>query len=83
MCPSCFFLVGIPGSGKSTACNILNDLLKAVGSILMPFNGYHYPMEDLQKLPNAHDYIYRKGATDTFDTLRLKRDLWRIRVTDE
>jgi len=49
----------------------------------MPFNGYHYPMEDLQKLPNAHDYIYRKGATDTFDTLRLKRDLWRIRVTDE
>jgi len=76
-------LVGVPGSGKSAVCDILNDLLDDVGCMVMPFDGCCYPLDDLKQFPNADDYICRRGAPDTFDAARLKRDLARIRHTDE
>lgn len=74
-------LVGIPGSGKSTSCHNVADILGVAGHpcMIMPFDGYHIPVDDLKKLPNADDAIYRRGAPDTFDPKSLKRDLLSIR----
>lgn len=78
-------LVGIPGSGKSTSCEMLAEQLEAKGlsTMIMPFDGYHLPLNMLRQLPNANDKIYRRGAPDTFDPIGLKRDLMRIRCGDE
>lgn len=78
-------LVGIPGSGKSTSCHNIADLLERSGlpCMIMPFDGYHIPIDDLKKLSNADDAIYRRGAPDTFDASTLKRDLLRIKEGDE
>lgn len=69
-------VVGIPGSGKSTSSEILSSLLS--NSIVMPMDGYHIPMADLQKFPNAEDAIYRRGAPDTFDPASLEKALEKI-----
>jgi pantothenate kinase len=74
-------VVGIPGSGKSTSAEILSALLK--NSFVMPMDGYHIPMADLEKFPNAKDAIYRRGAPDTFDPAYLEKDLERIVNGDE
>eukprot|EP00562_Extubocellulus_spinifer_P004308 CAMPEP_0178518132 /NCGR_PEP_ID=MMETSP0696-20121128/26084_1 /TAXON_ID=265572 /ORGANISM="Extubocellulus spinifer, Strain CCMP396" /LENGTH=305 /DNA_ID=CAMNT_0020148655 /DNA_START=201 /DNA_END=1118 /DNA_ORIENTATION=- len=82
-------LVGIPGSGKSTSCDILASLLSSssngvdgeeepISNIVIPMDGYHYSVADLQKMDNPDDKIYRRGAPDTFDAAGLKRDLQRI-----
>lgn len=76
-------LVGIPGSGKSTSCNILKELLSDVGFMVLPFDGYHYPLDYLKELPNSKEMIYRRGAPDTFDVPALKRDLERIKYGSE
>ena len=76
-------VVGIPGSGKSVGCEILNDLLADVGCMVMPFDGYHYPLDYLKSLPEAQDFIYRRGAPDTFDSGALLRDLNRIKIGEE
>lgn len=69
-------VVGIPGSGKSTSSEILSSILS--NSLVMPMDGYHLPMAALEKLPNATDAIYRRGAPDTFDPKTLEKDLERI-----
>lgn len=69
-------VVGIPGSGKSTSSEILSHILS--NSLVMPMDGYHMPMEELEKLPNSSDAIYRRGAPDTFDPKTLEKDLDRI-----
>ncbi|KAL3939505.1 MAG: hypothetical protein SGBAC_005790 [Bacillariaceae sp.] len=74
-------VVGIPGSGKSTSSEILSAFLQ--GSIVMPLDGYHTSMADLNKLPNAADAIYRRGAPDTFDPASLEKALERIVHGDE
>ena len=74
-------LVGNPGSGKTTSCTALADLLD--GCMVMPFDGYHYPVKELQQMPNADDLLYRRGAPDTFDAVKLQQDLKRIRYGTE
>lgn len=78
-------LVGIPGSGKSTSCHNVADLLERCGlpCMVMPFDGYHIPVNDLKQLSNADDVIYRRGAPDTFDPKSLKGDLLRIKNGNE
>ena len=72
-------VVGIPGSGKSTSCDILAAFLEDdVQALVMPMDGYHYSLEELTKFPNADDAIYRRGACDTFNPAALARDLERI-----
>jgi pantothenate kinase len=75
--------VGIPGSGKSTSCSILGEMLTDDGCLVMPFDGYHYSVNKLKTFPNAQDAIYRRGAPDTFDAEALCRDLKRIRCGSE
>ena len=70
-------VVGIPGSGKSTSCDILKKYLGR-DSIVMPMDGYHLPMSALEQFPNSVDMIYRRGAPDTFDPASLKQALDRI-----
>jgi len=76
-------ITGIPGSGKSTSGVVLEQQLSDVGSLLMPFDGYHIPKATLETLPNALDAIWRRGAPDTFDAQALIRDLDRIRNGNE
>lgn len=64
---------------QSTSGTILGNLLKDIGCLVMPFDGYHYAMRDLKNFPNPDDVIYRRGAPDTFDVHALKRDLHKIR----
>jgi pantothenate kinase len=75
-------VVGIPGSGKSTSSSILTGLLKDVECLLMPFDGYHYPIETLKKFDDPDGAIYRRGAPDTFDVKALKNDLEIMRFGD-
>ena len=62
---------------------MLKDLLSDVGCMVLPFDGYHWPLEYLKSLPDANDIIYRRGAPDTFDAISLKTDLERIKDSDE
>lgn len=78
-------VAGIPGSGKSTSSQILSETLDTLGitNIVMPMDGYHYPLSTLQTMDNennsnSQDFVYRRGAPDTFDSSSLKQDLERI-----
>mmetsp|Transcript_20953 Transcript_20953/g.49541 ORF Transcript_20953/g.49541 Transcript_20953/m.49541 type:complete len:432 (+) Transcript_20953:384-1679(+) len=70
-------VVGIPGSGKSTSCEIMQKLL-GDQAIVMPMDGYHYSLKQLETFPNPVDAIYRRGAPDTFNPAALHTDLTRI-----
>lgn len=72
-------VVGIPGSGKSTSCDILASCIaEEFEALVMPMDGYHFSLAELEKFENASDAIYRRGACDTFDPDSLARDLERI-----
>jgi pantothenate kinase len=78
-------LVGIPGSGKSMSASILSECLHTtwgISSMIMPHDGYHYPLDVLQQWEQQHGtkqgIVYRRGAPDTFDAPALERDLRRI-----
>lgn len=84
--------VGIPGSGKTTSASIMQEILidyfqndgihrTAEDSpvMIIPMDGYHLPMSALQSKPNAKEWIYKRGAPETFDPQSLLHDLKRIR----
>lgn len=56
-------VVGIPGSGKSTSVKLLSDILqkKQIGNLIIPMDGYHYPLATLKSFENADDVVYRRG----------------------
>ena len=74
-------LVGMPGSGKSTSSAMLAGALerRGISSTIVSHDGYHYPIAELKKMPDAKDLIYRRGAPETFDPEALIADLRRIR----
>jgi pantothenate kinase len=80
-------LVGIPGSGKSTSAEIvareLSTKMPSVSPMIMPHDGYHFPMAELRLFPDSDDAVYRRGAPDTFDAPTLLRDLQRVKCGKE
>jgi pantothenate kinase len=80
-------VVGIPGSGKTTSSKILSDALDSqkITNIVMPMDGYHYPLSTLQAMdnanPNDNNFVYRRGAPDTFNSSSLKQDLKNIKAS--
>lgn len=75
-------VVGIPGSGKSTSCDILAKYI-GDGTLVMPMDGYHLSLAELAQQPDPADAIYRRGAPDTFAPHRLLEDLQRIKTGKE
>ena len=78
-------IVGVPGSGKSASSLIIQNELEKMGvnAMIMPHNGYHYPLSYLKIFPDADDLIYRRGAPDTFDAQALLRNLRRVKEGEE
>ena len=82
-------VVGIPGSGKTTSSKVLSDTLTLQGitNMVMPMDGYHLPLATLEEMDNVipgdSNYVYRRGAPDTFDSSKLKNDLERIKASEE
>ncbi|GKZ01288.1 putative kinase [Mayamaea pseudoterrestris] len=78
-------VVAGPGSGKSVSAMLLANHLEQMHlpCMIMPHDGYHYPLDYLRTFPNPQDAIYRRGAPDTFDPHALVRDLVRIRDGQE
>jgi pantothenate kinase len=81
-------IVGIPGSGKSTSAAILQSILASGSSsrrpdddnrvLIMPMDGFHIPLAELAQYENAKDFIYRRGAPDTFHAAALQQALHQI-----
>mmetsp|Transcript_15494 Transcript_15494/g.24079 ORF Transcript_15494/g.24079 Transcript_15494/m.24079 type:complete len:268 (-) Transcript_15494:21-824(-) len=79
-------IAGIPGSGKSTSATVISEILSdehGISNVVVPMDGYHFPLEDLRSFDNSADAIYRRGAPDTFDASSLRNDLRRIRDGNE
>ena len=75
-------VVGMPGSGKTTSSSILATVLEEtyrISSIVLPMDGYHFPIAHLKAMEDPQDVIYRRGAPDTFDAKSLREDLFKIR----
>lgn len=83
--PFLLAIAGIPGSGKTTSSSILSSVLSnqyGVHNVVLPMDGYHYPLSYLKALENSADMVYRRGASDTFDAAAFQHDLKRIRDGD-
>ena len=79
-------VVGMPGSGKTTSSSILASVLEEkyqISSIVLPMDGYHFPISHLKGMNDPQDVIYRRGAPDTFDAKSLREDLFKIRNGSE
>lgn len=83
--PFLLAVAGIPGSGKTTSSFILSSVLSnqyGVHNVVLPMDGYHYPLSYLKSMENSEDMVYRRGAPDTFDAAAFQHDLKRIRDGD-
>ena len=83
--PYLLAIVGVPGSGKSVSALLIQNELEKIGinAMIMPHDGYHYPLNYLKTFPDSDDLIYRRGAPDTFDSQALLRDLRRVKEGEE
>lgn len=67
-------LAGLPGAGKSTVAADLQA--RWPGAVVLPMDGYHLP----RRLLDAEG-LRRRGALHTFDPVRLRADLQRLKAT--
>ncbi|WBW72658.1 uridine kinase Yfh7 [Schizosaccharomyces osmophilus] len=80
-------LAGGPGSGKTTLTSkLINEWNKRLGSEMVkmiPMDGFHYTLEELEKMDNPVEAKARRGAEWTFDA-RLYASLVALvkKVTD-
>lgn len=84
--PFMIAIAGIPGSGKTTSSHLLSEILKNefhISNVVIPMDGYHYPLKVLQTFDNSVDVIYRRGAEDTFDSDELFNTLMKIKSGPE
>jgi pantothenate kinase len=79
-------LAGPPGSGKSTAAQIVVDLLNQTQqepwAQLLPMDGFHYSQQILDGFPNKVEAYARRGADWTFDAAELLKFVRHLREFD-
>ena len=74
-CKEEIYLIGIagsPGSGKTTISKMLEKKLE--NSILLPFDGYHKYLKDLDEKQKK-----RRGSPETFDLIKFKEDILKLK----
>lgn len=87
-------LVGGPGSGKTTACEVTRARVESdqVGGpgrpgvplcAVLPMDGFHFPRDVLDRFPNPELAHRRRGAPFTFDAEGFLRVLRKARARDE
>lgn len=67
-------IAGIPGSGKTTLCDVLQRRLP--DAMIVPMDGYHLPRSRLDA-----EGMRRRGAQYTFDAESFRQDLERLKQT--
>ncbi len=67
-------IVGIPGSGKTTLCDVLQRCRP--DAVVVPMDGYHLPRCQLDA-----EGMRRRGAQHTFDAASFRSDLTRLKQT--
>ncbi len=67
-------IAGIPGSGKTTLCDVLRSRRPDV--VVLPMDGYHLPRSRLDA-----EGMRRRGAPFTFDSTSFRSDMERLKQT--
>ncbi len=67
-------IAGIPGSGKTTLCDVLRSRLP--DAVVIPMDGYHLPRSQLDA-----EGMRRRGAPYTFDAAAFRADMERLKET--
>ena len=67
-------IAGIPGSGKTTLCEVLQHRLP--DALVVPMDGYHLPRSRLDA-----EGLRRRGAPHTFDAAAFRKDLEQLKTT--
>ena len=67
-------IAGIPGSGKTTLCDVLKS--RRPDAVVVPMDGYHLPRCQLDA-----EGMRRRGAQYTFDAANFRSDLERLKQT--
>lgn len=67
-------IAGIPGSGKTTLCEVLKS--RRPDAVVVPMDGYHLPRCQLDA-----EGMRRRGAQYTFDSASCRLDLERLKQT--
>ncbi len=67
-------IAGIPGSGKTTLCDVLKS--HRPDAVVVPMDGYHRPRCHLDA-----EGMRRRGAQFTFDSASCRADLERLKQT--
>lgn len=65
-------IAGIPGSGKTTLCDMLQHLRP--DAVVVPMDGYHLPRSRLDT-----EGLRRRGAPFTFDSNSFRSDMERLK----
>ncbi len=67
-------IAGIPGSGKTSLCDVLKRRLPT--AVVVPMDGYHLPRSRLNP-----EGMRRRGAPFTFDAAGFRSDMERLKQT--
>lgn len=67
-------IAGIPGSGKTTLCEVLQR--RRPDAVVVPMDGYHLPRSELDA-----EGLRRRGAQRTFDARAFRKDMEQLRRT--
>lgn len=67
-------IAGIPGSGKTTLCDVLQR--RRPDAVVVPMDGYHLPRCQLDA-----EGMRRRGAQHTFDAVSFQSDLTSLKQT--